>query len=292
MSRFAIQQMKFNNVLAPGLSGWAADPSLDVNSDQLDGTVHETAHHGMSAAPTAEMTSRNLAFMSILDGSLDVPMKAFDGTNGLILYGGKANSQAPGYQSGSVHITRFSPHGILLCTGISWAKKQKAELALKAMFLSADGTTKAMQDGVAALPAPPVPDYGYGLTSLTLDGDAIESVDSLGVSCDPKAEFEYLAGLPEPTDVSMAGANGAAVWRMNASIGDCDAGSGAGACVAVFTRYAQGGGLGANTLTVTFNANWSMEERLGGQSGSPMGRQLVVRPRMNGAVRPVTWAVA
>lgn len=292
MSRFAVQQIKFNNVLYPGIAGWSADPGVDVNSDQLDGTVHETAHHGMSSAPVAEMTTRNLAFLSVLDGSLDAPLKDFDGTNGLILYGAKAKSRDHGYLATSSHLTRSSPHGILLCTGINWSKKQKAELALKAMFLSADGTTAAMTPGLAALPPLPVPDFGYTLSALTLDGDAIESVESLSITCDHKAAFEYLAGLPEPTGVSGAGVNGPIAWRMSASIGDCDAGSGTGACAAVYKRFAQGGGIGADTLTVTFNANWSVEEGLGGQAGSPMGRQLVVRPRLSGTTRPVTWTVA
>lgn len=292
MSRFAIQQIKFNNVLYPGIAGWSADTGIEVNSDALDGTVHETAHHGVSSAPVAELTTRNLAFMSVLDGSLDAPLKDFDGTNGLVLYGAKGASRAPGYASGSVHLTRSSPHGILLCTGINWSEKQKAELALKAMFLSANGTSPALVPGTAALPALPVPDFGYVLSSLTLNGSAIESVESLGITCDHKAAFEYLAGLPEPTDVSMAGVNGAVAWRLAANIGDCDVGSGTGACAAVFKRLAQGGGIGTDTLTVTFNANWSVEEGLGGQAGSPMGRQLVVRPRLSGTTRPVTWTVA
>lgn len=292
MSRFAIQQIRFNNTLYPGISGWNVTPGLDINSDQLDGTVHETAHHEMEAAPTAEMTTRNLGFISVLDGSTDAWLKAFDAANGLELIGGRANSLLPGYVGTSTHLSRKGTRGVLLGTGIRWARKQKAELTLKGMFISADGTTAAITPAAnIALPAAPVPDFGYKLTSLTLNGSSIVSVQSLDITCDPKAQFEYQTDLPQPIDVSMAGVNGAVMWRLNANIGDADLGAGSGAVAAVFTRLANGGGLGENTLTVTFNANYSTEDNVGGQAGSSIGRQLIVRPRQNGATKPVTWSV-
>lgn len=292
MSRFAIQQIRFNNTLYPGISGWNVSPGLDINSDQLDGTVHETAHHAMETAPTAEMTTRNLGFISTLDGSTDVWLKAFDGANGLELIGGRANSALPGYVGTSTHLSRKGVRGLLMATGVRWAKKGKAELALKAMFTSADGTTAALAAAAnIALPALPVTDFGYKLTSLTLNGSSIPGVESVDITCDPKAEFEYQTGLPEPVDVIMAGVNGAVMWRLNANIGDADLGAGSGAVAAVFTRLANGGGLGANTLTVTFNSNYATEEGVGGQAGSAIGRQLIVRPRYNGTTKPVTWAV-
>jgi hypothetical protein len=292
MSRFAIQQIRFNNVLYPGVSGWNVSPGLDINSDQLDGTVHETAHHVMETAPTAELTTRNLGFLDELDDSTDVWVKAMDASNGLELIGGRANSLLPGYVGTSTHLSRKGTRGVLLGTGIRWAKKGKAELTLKAMFISADGTTAALASAAnIALPAAPVPDFGYKLSSLTINGSSIAGVESLDITCDPKAEFEYQTGLPEPVDVLMAGVNGAAMWRMNASIGDADLGAGTGAVAAVFTRLALGGGFGSNTLTVTFNANYSTEEGVGGQAGSSISRQLVVSPRQNGATKPVTWAL-
>lgn len=292
MSRFAIQQIRFNNTLYPGIAGWAVNPGNDINSDQLDGTVHETAHHVMETAPTADMTTRNLGFLSVLDGSLDVWLKAFDSANGLELIGGRANSLQPGYVGTSTHLSRKGTRGVLLATGLRWAKKGKAELTLKGMFTSADGTTAALAAAAnIALPTPPVPDYGYKLSALTLNGSTIAGVESVDITCDPRAEFEYQTGLPEPVDVLMAGVNGAAMWRLNANIGDCDLGSGTGAVAAVFTRLAQGGGLGANSVTVTFNANFATEESISGQAGGSLGRQLIVRPRLNGSTRPVTWTV-
>lgn len=292
MSRFAIQQIRFNNTLYPGISGWNVTPGSDINSDQLDGTVHETAHHEMETAPTAEMTTRNLGFLSVLDGSTDAWVKAFDNANGLELIGGRANSLLPGYVGTSTHLSRKGTRGVLLGTGVRWTKKQKAELLLKGMFISADGTTAALTPAAnIALPALPVPDFGYKLTSLTLNGSSIVTVESVDITCDPKAQFEYQTDLPQPIDVSMAGVNGAVMWRLNANIGDADLGAGSGAVAAVFTRLANGGGLGANTLTVTFNSNYSTEESVGGQAGSAMGRQLVVRPRYNGTTKPVTWTI-
>jgi len=292
MSRFAIQQIRFNGTLYPGIAGFQVNPGQEVNSDQLDGTVHETAHHGVETAPVAEMTTRNLGFLSTLDGSTDAWLKAFDGSNGLELIGGKASSQAPGFQAGSVHLSRKGIRGILLATALSWSKKGKAELTLKGMFVSADGTTAALAPSAIALPTQPTPDFGYKLTALTINGSAIPAVDSVNITCDPRAEFEYQAGLPEPVDVLMAGVNGAVQWRMSATVGDCDLGAGSGAVAAVFTRLANGGGMGSNTVTVTFNTNWTIEEGVGGSAGSSMTRQLIVRPRYNGTTKPVTWSLA
>jgi hypothetical protein len=292
MSRFVIQQARVNEVLYPGIAGWVANPAPEINSDALDGVVHETAHHVMRTAPTADLTTRNLAIISALTGSTDAPILALDGTNGLELIGGKANSLAPDYLSGSVHVCRKMAHGVLVFTDLSWSKGGKAEVKLKGYGTSADGTTAAMTATAVALPTAPVPDYGYILSALTLNGSVVRTVESLNITCDPRAAHEYQAGLPEPVDVSMAPVNGPVQWRLNASIGDCDTGSGTGAVVAVFTRLTTGGGLGSATLTFTFNANWSQEESLGGQAGGSMTRALIVRPRLSGSTKPVAWAVA
>jgi hypothetical protein len=294
MSRFAIRQIRFNSTLHAGIAGWSFDPGRDISSDALDSTVHETAHHEMQTAPTADLTTRNLGFLATLDGSTDIWQKAMDGTNGLVLIGGKSNPNAPDYASGSVHVARTMLRGSIFGTGISWSKGGKAELALRAMGISANGTTAAVGTTAIALPAQPVPDFGWKLESLTLDGDTIGAVESCGVTVDPKAAFDYLAGLPEPTDILMAGVNGPAVWRGNASIGDCDlGGDGTGAVSFVFRRQASGGGWSAaanSTLTITFNSEWTIEESISGQSGTPMSRSLVTRPLYNGTTKPVTWA--
>jgi hypothetical protein len=293
MSRFAIQQIKFNNTLYPGIAGWSFDPGNNISSDAPDSTVHETAHHLMETAPTAEMTTRDLGFLAVLDGSTDIWQKAMDGTNGLQLIGGKAAANAPGYQSGSVHVARAGLRGSMFGTGISWSKGGKAELGLRAMMFSADGSTASIVTTAVALPTLPVPDFGWKLSALNINAASIGAVESVGITVDPKAAFDYLAGLPEPTDIMMAGVNGPAVWRLAASVGDCDLGSGTGAVSAVFRRLAIGGGFSGatnSTLTVTLNSNWSIEEGLSGQTGSPMARSLMVRPRYNGTTKPVTWA--
>lgn len=293
MSRFAVQQIRFNNVLYPGVSGWSYDPGDNINSDQLDSTVHETAHHHMQTGPTADLATRDLGFLSVLNGSTDIWQKAMDGTNGLVLIGGKANANAPGYQGGSVHVGRKALRGSLFGSGINWSRGGKAELGLRAMAYSADGTTPAIDTTAVALPTPPAPDFGWVVSALTLNGSSIGAAESVGLTVDPKAAFDYLAGLPEPTDILMAGVNGAASWRLAASVGDCDLGSGTGAVSVVFRRLASGGGFSGaanSTLTVTLNSVWTLEAGISGQSGSPMTRNLLARPRYNGVTAPVTWA--
>lgn len=293
MARHAIQQLRFNNTLYPGIAGWQFDPGTDINSDALDSTVHETAHHGMASAPTFDLSTRDLGFLSVLADSTDVWLKACDTTNGIEAIGGKAATDGPGWASSTVHLVRKAARGVLLGTGITWSKGGKAELALRGMGISADGTTAAISTSTIALPTQPTPDMGWKLSALTLNNTSISAVDSLEISVDPRASFDYLAGLPEPTGILMAGVNGPAMWRMSAAIGDCESGSGTAAVSSVFKKLATGGGFSGaanSTLTITFNSLWSIEQSVGGQSGTPMSRSLLVLPRYNGSTKPVTWA--
>src|SRR6185295_980075 len=174
----------------------------------LDSTVHESAHHGMQTAPVAELVTRDLGFLTILNDSTDIWCKAMDNTNGLECFGGKAASLLPGYAAGSVHLSRKMARGLLLGMGINWSKRGKAELALRGMGTSADGTTAALTpSAVAALPAVPVPDFGWKPSAITINNQTITTIESLNITVDPKPQFEYLADLPEPTDVTLAGVN-------------------------------------------------------------------------------------
>lgn len=292
--RFGIQAVSINNVTFPGNTGWSFNPGRETESGSLDGVQYETMQHEVALKPTADITTRSLkAVMVAFNSSTDLPMLTLDGAAGLRLVAGKAASGLPGYASGSVHVQRTALRGLVYVSGVRWSKGGKAELSLKAMIKgNGDGLTPSVTESLVALPAQPTTDFGFTLSSLTLSGSAIPTPDSVEISIEPNFEHEFLAGLPQPSDIVGAGAKKELSITLKAEIGDCDLGSGSGTVVAVFTRYANGGGFSTDTVTFTLNTNWIAEEGLGGQSGSSASRSLLCRTRYNGITKPLTWATA
>ncbi len=294
MSRFGIQQIKLNNTLYPGVKGYQYDSGVEVISDGSDGVIYQTAHHVTRRKPMVDLTTLSLKTMiGALAGGTDFPFLALDASNGLVLYGGKQASNAVGYNGSSVHETRTGLRGLIYCAGIRWSPGNPAEMLLKALLVSSDGTTASVaSSSVAALPTAPFPNFGFALSALTLNGSTIPAVNSVEIDIDPRFEFDYSAGLPEPIAINGAGSNGKLAVTLKADVGDLDLGAGTGAVSAVFTRYASGGGFGTDTVTVTLNTNWTNEEGIGGDNGRPMTKGLLCRPVHNGTTKPLTWATA
>ncbi len=294
MSRFGIQAFSLNNVQYPGASGWQYDAGRSVDASGLDGLQFETMQHEVQMKPSADITTRSLKDVLVaLNDSTDLPLKALDASNGLKLIAAKAASGAPGYASGTVHIQRQFLRGLIYVAGVRWAKGSKAEMMLRALAKgTGDGLTDAVGSTLVTNPTQPTPDFGFTLSALTLNGASIPTPDSLDLSIEPNFEHDYLAGLPVPTDIIGAGVRSPLVVALRADIGDLDIGSGTGAVVAVFKRYANGGGFGTDTVTFTLNGVWTAEEGVGGDSNSPGARSLLVRTRWNGSTKPLTWATA
>jgi hypothetical protein len=294
MSRFGIQQFSLNGTAYPGAKGYTIDRGVEVRSEGSDGTVYETAHHVMRRRPTAEITTLSLkTIISALADTTDFPNLALNGSTGLVMYGARQIANQVGYSASSVHETRTGLNGVIYLAGIRWSLGQPAEAMLKALFKSTDGETQALSESsAAALLTAPVPDFGFGLYTLTLNGSTIVAVDSLEVAIDPRFDFDYSRGLPEPTSIIGAGSNGKLSITLKAELGDIDLGAGTGSCVVVFKRYAIGGGFGTDTVTLTFNAAWSIEENLGGENGRTMRKGLLVRTRFASSTKPLTIAVA
>jgi hypothetical protein len=294
MSRFGIQAFSLNNVQYGGVSGFQFDAGSQVDTGGLDGVQYETMHHETALKPMAEITTRNLkAVIAALNGSTDLPQLTFDGTNGLLLVGGKSASGTPGYASGSVHYARRMLRGLIYMAGVSWSLGGKAEMTLKAIAKGdGTGTDAPVAKTLVALPTPPTPDFGFTLSALTINGVSIPSPNSVNISIEPNYEQEYLGGLPVPTDITGAGARKEMSITMTVDTGDVDIGEGTGVCSVVFKRYAQGGGLGTDTVTFTFNSRWSSEQSSGGGTNSPMSKSLLIRTRWDGTTKPLTWATA
>lgn len=294
MSRFAIQQLRLNNTLYPGVSGQQVDRGLDVLSDGSDGTVNETTHHVVRRKPAAEISTLSLkALVTALNGGTDFPVLALDGVNGLEMFGARQASNAVGFTAGSVHVRRQGLRGVVWLGGVRWSLGRPAEAMLRAMFFSPDGTTEAItESAVVALPTAPFPDFGFTLSALNVAGAALTAVNSVELAIDPKFDWDHSAGLPEPTSIIGAGSNGRLAITAKIDAGDIDLGAGSGATSIAFRRYAIGGGLGTDTVTFTLNSAFSSEDQVGGANGSPMSRALMVRTRHDGINKPLTWATA
>lgn len=292
MARFGIQAIKLNNTQYPGVKGYQLDRGVEVDSEGSDGVIYQTAHHVLRRKPMAELTTYSLkAIIAALNGGTDFPVLALDATNGLIMYGGKQASNAVGYNSSSVHETRTGLRGVIYLAGIRWSPPNPAEAILKCLMISSDGTTASIaSSSVAALPTAPFPDLAFQLSALTLNGSAIPEVNSLDIEIDPRFDFDYSAGLPEPVAILGAGSNGKLAITLKADVGALDLGAGTGACSAVFTQLSNGGGFGSATVTLTFNTAWSNEENIGGENNRLMNKGLLVRTVHNGTTKPLTWS--
>jgi hypothetical protein len=297
MAQFGIQAYKFNNVFYGGAKGQQYEDGTAFLSDGDTGQVHETLHAIMQRKPMADFTTRaGKTIIAALNDSTDVIAKKFDGANGLKLYGAKGDTQLPGYAGASVHVSRSCLNGVLFLAGIRWSLGDAAEFALRAMMRGVAGTgaTNPVVENLAdALPTQVVSAEAFVLTSLIGNGNAAKGVRSFGLSIDPKLQHEHDTGLPYPIDVIGAGVNGPAEIRMEFECTDLGTQfDGTGAVSAVFTSLAQGGTLGANTITITLANPLSVKDSEGGEHTSPFTRKMTVRPRWDGITKPLTVALA
>lgn len=293
MSKFSIQAVDLNGTQRGGIRGQQTDHGLQVESDGSDGQVNEALHSILRTAKTADLaTLAARAWTSILTGSLDLPMLALDGSNGLKMYGALSASSAPGYDSGSNHQVRTGLRGLIYASGYRWSFPGYLEMSLRAMFIGPDGRTDPITPGTSALPTQVLSTEKLTLDTLTAGAASLGSVRSVDVSIDPKFDFDYNTGLPHPVDITGAGAKGHLAVRMEIDTDDLALGEGTGACSAVFrTASGNGASIGTTGLSLTLNGAWSVEESEGGSQGSAKNRRLVVRTAKVGSTRPFTWSI-
>lgn len=296
MTAFGIQGVYVNNTQYVGVRGTQFDRGRQFYSDGSDGTVHETHHAIIQARSQAEFTTVAMKTMIAAlgtSGTTEFPLVALDTTNGLVMYGAKAATTAPGYDSSSVHMTKTCLNGVVVMESVKWSLGNPAEMMLRALFMSTSGSTDPITTGTsAALPTQAHNTEAFTLSALTINGVAQDTCESVEITVDHKFTQDFSTGLPYPIFVSGAGPNGRASIRMTADVRNVSATEGTGAVSAVFTNLANGGTLGANTVTFTFNGPWSLEDTITGGNASPMTKRLVVRPSYNGSTKPLTWAVA
>jgi len=291
---FAIQECALNNVLYPGMRGQTATRGRKIQSEGLAGTVHETFHTVAQQEAMAELQSLALkSLLGALTSSTDLPLLLLDGTNGMVMYGAKGAQASPGFASGSVHYARTALYGAIWISAIRWSVGNSVEVDLRAMFYdgAGSGATDPLAITSVALPTQVIPVEQFALSALTLNGAAVDSVTSLEITFDPKLEYRFSQGNPFPTLIVGAGTKGAMECRLTATVTDLSLAEGTGSVTVTFSQYAAASPtFAAHTVAFTFNAPWTLENQLSGRSGDAQTRELVVRPRLSGSTKPVTWA--
>lgn len=295
MTAYGIRGVKLNNTTYIGVRGYMFDRKRQFHSAGYDGNVLETHHSIIQTKNDAEITT--LAMKTMISalgtsGTSQFPFLALDGVNGAVLYGAAAAANAPGYNASAVHTTKTCLNGVVVMEGVKWTLGQPAEMSLRTLFTATSGSTDPIVTATnAALPADSSNSEAFTLSALTVNGVSLTTVESLEISVAHKWEHDFTTGLPFPTTLRPAGANGQAEIRMNVSVRDVSLAEGTGSVSAVFTSLAQGGTLGASTVTFTFQGNYAAEEQMQGQHASPMTKSMVVRPRWDGVNLPLLWAV-
>jgi hypothetical protein len=258
------------------------------------GNLHQASHHILRAAPTLGFQTGDLAGLLGKLTNAEAPMWAIAGA-GLIAHWAKQLTTAPGLVAGS-KVTIAA--GQVYLDELSWSWGDLARASCTALAVSSDGITDPAPVATGIVPAQQGTAEAYVLTSLTVGGTAIPEPQAFRLRIDHRADTNvagaFSAGLPYPTKVVTAGANGALAISGEATFADVGLGvtiAGAGAVVAVFTRTVPDGfGLSANTVTVTLNATSLLMS--GDLDGSePSTRTLRFMASHDGTNRPMTVAV-
>jgi hypothetical protein len=289
MSAYGLQAITIDATVLTGIRAYSLDRRERMLDAAADGTLHQTMHAAKRAAPKVDFSTVAVeSLMGLLTGSLDAPMRNI-GSAADFIFALRAAS-APGY--GGTHRGIRLAKGHIYLNGLKWSPGGDGlEAACSAFGLSTDGTTDPVALITPTLPTV-TPIEVFTLTSLTLGGLAITKCQSLDITIDAKADNGvedvcFDLGLPFPKEMAVAGAAGPI--EVSATVEGLDmAGSPStsGSLVAVFTQYAFGGHLGANTITVTINAGQIREE--GRTGGRPSSRRWKVMGRHDGTNRPLT----
>ncbi len=294
MAKFGIQAVKINGTYYSGVKGYQIDHGRKIASEGSDGAKYETLHNVLQVGSTAELSTYAaktlLTALGAFTGTPDLPYLALDASNGLQMYGAKADG--PGYAAGSVHRMRQAARGCIYTSGMKWTLGDYLMLGMRSLFKSSNGTAAVITDSLVALPTQAIPVEKFVLTALTIGGNAMTHVNDVDITIDPKLDFDFNTGLPYPVDISGAGVRGHLAIVMSADVGDLDVGEGTGACSAVFTQSAAGGTLASATITATLTGAWGIEESMSAGQGSPIGRRLVVRSTYGGSTLPLVLTTA
>lgn len=269
------------------------DRRIRAFSAGLDGTLHQTMHNGIRAAPITTFQTLDMGALLALLTNAETPMVALNGTTGLNMVWPKGNSAAPGDAAGSVHRSEIMAGGSVYLDGISWSPGDAAEAACTALGINAAGTTDPVATAQnAALPTAVYPDAAYVLTAFTVNSVSITELARFdlrlahGAKNDDEAHC-YLHGKPFPTSILHPGAGGQIAMELGFETGDLGATVGLGNIVATFTPLAAGAiGTSGTAKTLTMVPGLIIEQ--GPTDGAPSRRSFRCLLKHDGTNRPLT----
>jgi hypothetical protein len=298
VSPFSIQSVKLNGNYYSGVQGHAADYGSEMISPASDGTVHESLHSVGRYTPRASFSTLALkTMMDALNDSTDAPMKALNGTTGLVMVGAKEATSAPGYAGSTVHEALTALNGLVYATGISCAGgTSPAILSLAAPFYSTDGTAAVLVPSAVALPTQPTPAECFVWDSITHNSVALDGFSNFNLSIGVNVRQIHSGADIYPRLITAGPAAGPIRWRLTFDTTDLawartiGAAGSTSTLTASFTQLAQGGTRSGTTYGFTFNSRYMrVTQAAGGSQGSPMKASVEVLPRWDGTNKPVTW---
>ncbi len=294
--RFRLQQIVLAGSAYPGGQDYTVDRQRQVQALVQDGSRYEQSHIVTQAAPGADIESLHLGWIfggsAPWNASSDLPIAQISG-DGLDLYGAKESVDVPGIDSASEHVRHRISAGIIHLARLSWSKGGNALATLRVLAKSSDGEADPIVRSIAnapgGLPAGVTNTHAWVVTAATLGAGAVD-LESVDIELDPALMQAYQLGLPQPKDV--IGTGGPVVIGLSGMTHDLRAADGAGACSLVLRQRSHGGGLQAQTLTLTFYGAYVWEEPVSGASGGPRQRQFRATTRHDGTNRPMTWSLS
>lgn len=296
MTAYAVQAITLNGSQYSGVVGESSDRQRKIRKDASDGTVHRTLVSAIRTAPKADLrTLALLTMLPVLNDSTDIPCKALNGSTGLVLWGGKADTTKPGYNASGVHRRRTGISGLLCADSISWSPGNAAEMAMSAYFIGATGSTDPLADSDAGtLPSLPVPAEALVLTALTRGGSPITDISGFTVNIDHKCTNEkdpecYSAGLPHPVSILTGGVNDAVDITLDLESTNLSLAESAGETwVATYTKLAQGGTIGSTGVILTFSNVYGHDLAEGGNYPGK-AKKTSGETRFDGTNKPFAW---
>jgi hypothetical protein len=296
-NRSLLAPVLINGTAVAGVFHNRSGPGRDLVRRQLDGQFHITKQSARKRWASAEIKTVDIvSALARLTGSTDLPAVAMDGTNGYLGYYGLLKANYPEFAAGSVHETRKAISGAMWCESIEWSEGGDAELGIKGLFDSSDGTVEPLVYGAASLPSIPATGKMFDLTSATLNGSTQVDVASLSIRFDPRFSLKRHPGSTLARGVFNDG--NAVDIGISMQLGDLSAlraagaAGGTGSTVFVFTDRAQNGGLGTSTLTITVNGKWVLPGDESAAVGGDASGQVEILPSYDGTNKPVTWLAA
>lgn len=294
LNAFDLSALSLNGSAVSGTGSIAYDPALDVLSLASDGDSSERFHAVAGGSPRFEVTHMNIAaIVGLITGA--PPVLALSSTGALAI-ARKEATDSNTFAGGTVHEQIAIALGLACLTRIGGSAGQPADCTFSIYGRSSDGDVAPVAFSAVAAPAQATALAPYILDTVTVNGVAIDDVQSAELTIEPAVRTER---GPKIWPLHVAAAqNGPAVYRLRLECYDSSLIRSATAAgveqqiVATFKNLAQGGTRGASTVTITTNAGMLIPIGRNDSSGARSSVTLEHRPRANGATAPVTIAAA